>query len=397
MKLPTLYKLTGRGNLQEWTIEVESMRMAHHKTGTPTEVGVIITRHGQVGGKIQEGRDIVYDGKNEGKANATTPAQQAEAEATAKWTKQKDRKGYLEDRARAEAGESDRGCIAPMLAQTLEDVKAEKLKWPADFQRKLDGVRCLVKKSDGKVQLWSRQGTLLVGIPHIQAAYDEALKDVDDVILDGEIYRHGWKLQKISGFVRKAATKPGFEELKHCIYDLPVGVRCGIDSPWERRRNELQVFYRECLSSFSPLALVETFRVEDHETMVDLFKKFRVEEYEGGIRRDLECPYEADVRSYGLLKVKEWKSAEFPIVGIKEGRGKFAGLAIFECKTVEGRDVGAPQTFDCCAPGDFNDRAWAFKNAADIVGKKQLTVKYFDFTEDKKPAFPTGEAIRDYE
>lgn len=383
MKLPTLYKLTGRGNLQEWTIEADG--------------NIIRTTHGQVGGKMQVGEDVVSKGKNAGKANATTPEQQAELEVQAKWTKKKDREGYLEDRARAEAGESDRGCIAPMLAHTYEDLNVKKRGYPYRMQRKLNGVRCLVKKTGKKIGLWSRKGKLITGVPHIQKAYEDLLADfAHDITLDGEIYRHGWSLQTISGFVRKAETKPGFEELGHHLYDFPISPTGGCERPWETREKELAKLHANWLQS-PHTHLVETFEVADEAAKDALFKQFLTEEYEGGILRHPACPYEPDARSWGLLKVKVWKELEFPIVGVKEGRGKFAGKAIFECNTVVGRDVGAPQTFDCCAPGDFDDRTEALRNSAEIVGKKQLTVKFFEWSDEHKPVFVTGEAIRDYE
>jgi hypothetical protein len=75
-KLPTLYKTTATGAIQEWTIRVD-------KSG---EDGVIVTRWGQTDGEIQETKDRVTEGKNLGKANATTAYEQACAEAQAKWT-----------------------------------------------------------------------------------------------------------------------------------------------------------------------------------------------------------------------------------------------------------------------------------------------------------------------
>ena len=76
---PSLYSLNSNGSIQKWDISVEGNR--------------IIKRYGQIGGKIQEVEELVREGKNIGRSNATTPAEQAIAEATSQWEK-KLKKGY---------------------------------------------------------------------------------------------------------------------------------------------------------------------------------------------------------------------------------------------------------------------------------------------------------------
>src|SRR5690349_19744126 len=80
--LPTLFKKTATGAIQEWTI------------GTMGQT--IVTRWGQKGGAIQETKDVIHHGKNSGRANATTATQQAELEAHSQWEK-KLKKGYVQD------------------------------------------------------------------------------------------------------------------------------------------------------------------------------------------------------------------------------------------------------------------------------------------------------------
>lgn len=103
---PTLYKLTSTKAVQQWTISVDDT--------------TITTTYGQVGGAMLTTSDTVTEGKNLGKKNATTPAQQAIAEAKAKWEKQR-KKGYVEDVVAATAGKVDdviEGGVLPMLAKT---------------------------------------------------------------------------------------------------------------------------------------------------------------------------------------------------------------------------------------------------------------------------------------
>ena len=132
MNLPTLYKRTSTGAIQQWTIS--------------TVGNVIHTTYGQVDGAMQTTSDTVDEGKNVGKKNATTPAQQALAEAIAKHEKQIKR-GYVDSVEKAQAGTVDEvieGGMSPMLAKTFEDHGA-KLTYPVAVQPKLDGHRCVAQ------------------------------------------------------------------------------------------------------------------------------------------------------------------------------------------------------------------------------------------------------------
>src|SRR5271170_7156822 len=97
---PILYKKTSTGAIQMWKI---SSIPQHISCG---EASIIVTEHGQVDGKIQTTKDLITEGKNIGKKNATDAYQQAEAEAQAKWEKQK-KKGYVESIEAAQAEELD--------------------------------------------------------------------------------------------------------------------------------------------------------------------------------------------------------------------------------------------------------------------------------------------------
>ena len=67
----TLYSGNKNGSVQQWTISVQG--------NTITKV------YGQVGGALQTTSDVISEGKNLGRANATTPVTQAQAEATSQW------------------------------------------------------------------------------------------------------------------------------------------------------------------------------------------------------------------------------------------------------------------------------------------------------------------------
>lgn len=379
---PTLYKRTNTGAIETWKIKVYRDMV---------ENGVIRTEYGHVGGKMQETSDTISTGKNLGKKNATTAYEQAVLEAEAKWKKKQARERYVTDPDRAAAGDNDtEGGVPPMLAKPREDVK--KIAFPADYQRKLNGVRCIATIEDGAVSLWSRKQTRILGVPHIQAAYERAFKDIEGKFtFDGEVYRHGWSLQKISGYARKADTKPDFEQLCHYVYDMP-----SVDGPWSERRAVLEAAFERPLAGEPALVRVETVEVASMEDADRIHDAWVQEGYEGGIIRVKSTKYEFGKRSAGLIKVKRFRDAEFTIHSVGDGRGRFAGKAIFTCLVDPGKPATKENTFECCAPGTMEDRAEFMRRAAELVGK-QLTVKFFEYSDDHKPLFPVGMAVRDYE
>lgn len=68
-----LYSLNTNGTIQKWHITVNG--------------DMIFKEYGQEGGSMQIVAETITKGKNIGKANQTTPTQQALLEATAQWEK----------------------------------------------------------------------------------------------------------------------------------------------------------------------------------------------------------------------------------------------------------------------------------------------------------------------
>lgn len=192
VSFPTLYKATSTGALQFWDIFVG------YAPDSVQPYPEIITRFGQLGtGNPQQTSDVIREGKNVGKKNATTPYEQACFEAKAKWEKMC-KKGYVTDSARAEAKENDLRGVPAMLAHKYSE-HSEKIVFPAAVQPKLDGIRCLTR-ADGT--LWSRSQKPITSVPHIQAALLprwEGLPDLDPTQppLDGELFHDGVNLHRL--------------------------------------------------------------------------------------------------------------------------------------------------------------------------------------------------------
>ena len=190
--LPTLYKRDTNGNIRELTVEYSNGVMNATRTIAGIKDGKLVT---------SGWKDAT--GKNTGKANATTDAEQAQKEAYARWDK-KVEKEYFEDISKIDTYDK----FKPMLAHDYT-------KKPQDTgfsQPKLDGIRCIATK-DG---LFTRAGKEITTCKHIENDLKEFFEGEPDIVLDGELYNHELKadFNKITSLVRK--VKPTPEEEQEC-------------------------------------------------------------------------------------------------------------------------------------------------------------------------------------
>ncbi len=362
MKLPILYKKTSTGADQMWEIS--------------TSGSTIITRFGQVNGKIQEGRDEVKEGKNIGRSNETTAVQQAEAEAKSQWEK-KLKKGYVESLGDARQGKVSsiiEGGYFPMLAHKYDE-RGDDITFPAFLQPKLDGHRCTATVGNGDATLWSRTRKPIFSMPHICEALVDVWPDMT-TLPDGELYNHDYhnKFEELTHFIRSSKPEPGYEVVQYHIYDI------NMPGTFEERYEWLKTHLMELPPS--PLTLVKTIKVMNGDEMMIAFEQFNSEGYEGAIVRNANGLY-VEKRSADLQKLKTFQDAEFKIVGIVEGRGKLAGHALFTCVLPDG------STFDVKMKGALENLKTYFENPKSVMGK-ELTVKFQGYTAKGKPRFPVG-------
>jgi len=316
----------------QWVLAVGFLSGAIQTWAIETQGSTIKTHWGQVGGAIQDTAETIKEGKNVGKANATTPVQQAEAEAKSTWELKK-KKGYVEDMTHAVAGKVDaiiEGGIFPMLAHTIEK-RGKDLKYPCFVQPKLDGHRCIAICKNGKVTLWSRSRKPITGVPHIIKALESIGGFVgENFILDGELYNHDYRFnfEELTHFIRQQKPIAGHEVVQYHIYDLPI------HEDYEERLKILKNFFfnvpphRE-----TPLRFVETNDVVNEKEMMCNYDNFIEKGYEGAILRNAKGLYK-NKRSSDLLKVKQFQDEEFEVIEVVEGKGKLVGHGIFICRCI---------------------------------------------------------------
>ena len=375
MNLPTLYGRSTNGKIKEWSIRV--VRLGD-------ETCYIETQHGYEDGQKQLDSRAVAEGKNIGRANETSVYEQACSEAKSAHSRKKD-SGYVEDKENIPAAAD--GKFLPMLAHRY-DKHSAKIKFPCWVQPKLDGVRMLARKENGVVTMWSRKGKILDIPDKINQQLCNML--ADGQCTDGELYVHGWTFQRIIAAVKK--KREDTDLLEYHIYDSPHQTLA-----FEERTPQKGI---SC-TTFPPycqvwriidknIKFVQTVDVKDQEEF-DVFEGMFVSQgYEGMMVRNQASAYKYKHRSYDLQKVKRFVDDEFEIIGGKDGSGRESGLVVYRCTTSDGLE------FDVRPRGTHEERAEIFKNLNDYIGK-YLTVRYQELTDDGRPRFPVGLAVRDYE
>jgi ATP-dependent DNA ligase len=369
-KLDTLYKKTSTGADQFWEISVDG--------------STIKTRWGQINGKIQETNDLVKEGKNTGRANATTAAEQALSEATSRW-EHKLKKGYVKDLASARAGKTDKiitGGIFPMLAGKFSD-QGDNLAYPCLVQPKFDGHRCIaIVDEHGKCTLWTRSRKPITSMGHIIKEIEQL--GVNSVMLDGELYNHDYKdrFEKLTSFIRDSSAKPGSDVVQYHVYDVVTSQPQRLRTQWLHIAI-VEGRFRKPATSCDHIVYVRTDVADNEEDLMESFRIFLAIGYEGAMARNTEGTY-VNKRSNDLLKIKEFDDAEFKVVGVEEGRGKLAGHGIFVCTTEEGNEFRAKMM------GDTADLKQYWENPKFAVGR-YLTVKYQGYTKrNQVPRFPVA-------
>jgi DNA ligase-1 len=374
-KWKRLFKLASNGkSVVEWDISVQE-----NENGTAT----LTTVFGQRDGKKQTIDEQFKKGKNIGRANETTPYQQAVSEAESKWNKKKDRGNY--STKIADCGE--KRSRAPMLALVYEDHPPPEGDWVDSFaQPKLDGFRCLARCSEDEViTLESREGKPIETMEHIIEELAEVMGPGE--VFDGELYIHGEKFQRLCSLIKK--KQAGSDRVAFHIYDNPTLYA----EPFRTRIDYIYTRFREAHENqvvFTALQVVATSPVDCEETLHKLQHIYIRNGYEGAMLRRGNYGYEFGKRSKSLLKVKTFKDGEFEIVDFREGKGKCAGTCVFICKAPSGGE------FEVYAPGTAEEKAQIWKDRKNYLGKK-LTVKYQEMTTSEKPVPRFPVALRLYQ
>ena len=247
--------------------------------------------------------------------------------------------------------------ILPMLANKWED-RHKYISEPFYVQPKIDGVRLLVSNKGGI----SRTGKIVPGTEHL----GKGLKEGE--YLDGECYDPNKTFEEITSLFK---TNP--KALEFHVFDY-------FDT------NQPDLTFDQRLERVT----VETRWVKTKKNLPIVHKQYMDAGYEGTMIREPSSVYEIGKRSNYLLKLKDFKTDEYKVIGMRECTGKDVGTPTWVCITENG------QEFTVRPEGTQEKRREMFKNGDKYMGK-MLTVKYQNLTDLGVPRFPVGIAFRDYE
>lgn len=375
----TIYKRDSKGKVREWRMEQDG------------------DKYRTVAG-LQDGQQVtsewtIVEAKNVGRANATTPTEQAQAEIQAHYVKKLD----VDYHETADTIDTPK-IFKPMLAANWDKRKA-KIDYTTIIcvQPKLDGIRCIATRKG----MFSRKGKPIVALPHIIAALEPLFAEFPNATLDGELYNHDLRedFNTIVSMVRKnkapvypyvddntsssdnvVACKP--DAVQYHVYDLPSEMNCSFMTRFASLCTMLDDIYDDDISIIVP---VETLRASSEKNIDDHYATFIEQGYEGGIIR-LNGPYEQK-RSNLLLKRKDFDDAEFKIIGFEEGAGNWSGVAkivLFEDNDGEVCRAALKGKYAYCLQ--------VLKDAQRYIGK-EVTVQYFGRTPAGRCRFPVAKVL----
>lgn len=371
---------------------------------------VIRRKTSQYGGKVTVQPEIwIFTGKAK-----RTVSEQVKLEYNSHLKKYQD-KGYkllpsnidLKDSSSVQAfveeqmgeGVSDsNGFKKHMLAKQADKVATsvfDKLKyWYAS--RKIDGVRCSFYYKDGEVRTASRGGEhydYSTAFLRENPKLIQFFENHPNIVLDGELYKHGKSLQQISGAARLEKTTAGMDWLEYYIYDVMDSTKT-----FEERLEILHDIESELSLGFNPnkeweegelrFQMVPQEKVVGWTNIQKLHDKYVSEGFEGVVIRDPSKVYNFGGRTNAMIKVKMYKDAEFEIVGYEEGLRPED--MVFVCQT----ELGARFEAKPMGPRELK---YEYLDRMDEIIGKMATVKYFYLSDEGVPLQPVLKCIRDYE
>lgn len=387
--LPPLYAVSTTGK-----VKVIRLYVTENEDGT----AIVCNEHGYNDGKKQLDEKIITVGKNIGKANETTPLEQAQSECKSKWQAKKDKKNYTENTNGIPS--MFEMSLIPMLAHKFLE-RWKDIIYRALGQPKLDGLRCLAGlryEDPADVRFTSRGFKEYSTVTHLVREAKRLIEmiarlsgiEVSEITLDGELWRKGLTIQDINRVVRGA--KPDdlrdIHLMEYHVYDLAIP---GLTN--EERANLLAEAM--ILTDLHRIKYVRTVEITCKEDVYKYHDEFVAEGYEGIIIRNLLGLYLFNDRSKDLQKLKNFQDAEFEVIGYTcADAGREAGAIIYECQEPNPLN-GHDGKFTVRPTGSVPERIERYNNNPEQYIGQFLTVRFaMDRSEDNMPQFVVGVDFR---
>jgi len=332
-------------------------------------IGSTYTRTwGQVGGKMQT-KSTTAKGKNIGKANETTPEEQAISEAKAVWVKKQ----------KANYSTSQEAPVTVKLPMKVNKYQGNEKKviFPCHTSPKLNGVNAEYRLVGGDLKLLSRGGEEYPIPEHQREAVLVYLELLSTTSLNGEMYIHGEHLQDIMSATKKPNKLT--PKLVFWVFDYPT-----LEGDYEDRWRKAYKHAGACRFDLVRWVGIETaFSLEDIDTQYAAAVR---DGYEGLIIRNGKGLYKYNTRSLDVFKYKIAMDAEFEVTGYELDKNKHV---VFTCKARNDLD----STFKVKCKGTAKERLNMAESVEQYIGK-YLKVEYEMLSRDGIPLKPVGQNFR---
>lgn len=292
------------------------------------------------------------------------------------------------------------GFAKHMLAKPAKDVKESSIEKVKEWwvSRKIDGVRCSFYWDGEQIRSASRGGKDYDYSTHHFRDNEKLIayfQEHPDVVLDGELYKHGKSLQQISGAARMEKNAYDMDWLEYYIYDVMVP-----ELPFSERLDILKELTSELNLSFEPerkweegelqMQIVPQVLVKGDNKVKQLWKlhdEYVAEGWEGCVARDASKSYGFGSRTNSMIKFKNYQSEEFLIVGYELGLRGNEDM-VFICITSDGKQ------FKAKPHGDKLQKDWYVENFGSECLNHYANVKFFYYSDEGTPLQPSVSSIR---
>ena len=284
-----------------------------------------------------------------------------------------------------------------MLAKQADKVKESTINkvpfWYAS--RKIDGLRNSFYWDGVRIHSASRGGKDYdLALRHFidNEKLIEYFKKHPDIVLDGELYKHGKSLQQISGAARLEKNAYDCDWLQYYVYDIMIP-----KVPFKERLKLLIELAKELHIGFDPyhkfekddlkMQIVPQVKVTGYDNIIKLHNKYVEEGWEGVVCRDPDADYKFGARNNSMIKFKMYKDDCFKVVGMEPGlRGSEDMVFILETK--DGKEFKAKPLGDRSVKEEYwNNFEIKYKG---LIGE----CKFFYYSDDGVPLQPAFKCFR---
>jgi len=262
--------------------------------------------------------------------------------------------------------------------------------------RKLDGVRCIIRKEGNKINAFSRAGKEFLTL---QKVLDDVKTMDGDFVLDGEICMMDENgNEDFQGIMKQIKKKDHtianpkfvtFDCLSTREFDNKLGTRTLIE-----RLEDVAFDFNN--NSFQYLSLLDQHLIEDERQLLSMIADAEYQGYEGVMLRK-NTGYEGK-RSKNLLKCKKFHDAEYKVIDIEHDFNRVIVDGV-EVEEMMMRNVVIEHKGNRVSVGSGFSHAQKrhyYSNPEKIMGKT-ITVQYFEETTNQNGTqslrFPTVKTV----